>query len=103
MRCLVESRNLMHVRCAGQTAVELIGPGVIRALNRLEMAAGLLAHPSAAVAADIIKSAQLMLLIAQHDQAFARHVLQEIIAGIEELTLVADAEPACGENPFLFL
>jgi len=60
IRLLVEPFDLVHVRRTDQAAIERVGPGVIRALNRLgEAALRRFAQPGAAMAADVVVRAPL--------------------------------------------
>src|SRR6185437_375487 len=59
-----EALYFFHMRRVGQCAVELIGPGVILALNAArEFAFVLLAKHSAAMAAHIVKGSDIACLV----------------------------------------
>ena len=104
MLSFIKPFDLVHVRSAEQLAVEAIGPGVIRTLDRLAQLAGLfLAEPCPAVAADIVKSTQLSLLITQNDQTFTGNLLDHTGAGFRQLTLVPHTQSLSGKNALLFL
>jgi len=76
---------------------------VIWTLDRCAMPARLLAQPRPSVAANIVKSTHCALLIAHHDKAFTRHLLNEVIPRPGELALVPHAHPVPGKNLRLFL
>src|SRR5467141_2303228 len=100
---LIKPLDVVHVRRAHQASVETVGPGVIRTLNRLaEVAVLFLAQSCAAVTADIVERAHLIILVAQNDHAFARNFLNEIITGLGNLTLMSNAQPSDGKNTLLF-
>ena len=100
---LIEAFHLVHVRRADQTPVERVRPRVIRALDRLgEPALGRFAQPRAAVAADVVVRSGVAGLIAQHDDALAADLGDEVIARRRERRIAADANPAAPENPLRF-
>ena len=100
---LIEAGDGIHVRCPNQSAVKRIGPGVIWTLDRRAMPARLLAQPRPSVAANIVKSTHCALLIAHHDEALTRHLLNEVIPRPGELALVPHAHPVPGKDLRLFL
>src|SRR5256712_2033730 len=101
---LVEAFHLAHVGGADELALEGVGPGVVRTLDRLgEAAAPLLAQPRPTMAADIVMRPQRAALVAQHDHALARDVGQEVVPGLGELRGAAHAHPAAREDPLRLL
>ena len=102
IRLLVEPFHLVHVRRADQAAVECVRPGVIRALDRFgQPARGRFAQPRAAMAADVVVGAPLSRLVAQHDDAFAGDLNEEVIARRRERGVPADADPMPAEDSLL--
>src|SRR5438477_8202971 len=102
VRGFIEPLNLIHVRRANQSSVEGICPAMVRALDLAKVPTLLLAQPCSPVTADIIEGANFPILIAQDDEALARYSLQEIIARVPDLILMAGAKPATGKNALLF-
>ena len=99
---LVEPLDLVHVRRANQAPVECVRPRVIRALNRFgEAALGRFAQPRAAMATDVVVRVALARLIAQHDDALAADLRDEVIARRREGRIAADANPVAPEDLFL--
>src|SRR2546421_9304399 len=87
---LVESRHLIHVRRTDQPAIQRVSPGMIRALNCRRMATRFLFQSAATVAADIVKSSDLLLLISDYDQTLVSDCCYEKVARIRNLTLMPD-------------
>src|SRR5437773_10686304 len=61
------------------------------------------AQPRSPMTTDIVKTTHSPVFIAQNDQTFAGHFLDEIIATFGDLTLVSDQHPFLRENLFLLL
>ena len=99
----IETLDMIHVRRTGQMSVQPVGPCVVGTLNGLEMATRFFAQARPAMPADVIKAVNLAGLIADHDQTFARHLLQKVITGVLNLALVPDAKPVPTKDPILFL
>src|ERR1700730_13285508 len=99
----IKTLHLVHVRRADQPPVEAIGPSMIRTLNRGRVAILFLAQPRPAVTADVVESAHPCLLIANTNQTFTGHLLDEIIPSFGNLTLMPDEHPLAGEDFLLFL
>src|SRR5215467_5321869 len=65
-----EALHFFHVRRIGQRAIKFIGPCVILALNAAgKLAFFLLAEHGAAMPADIVESANIVLVVARDDYA----------------------------------
>src|SRR3569832_2297067 len=74
-----EARHLVHLRRIAQRAVEAIAPGVVRAQDRAaERALRLAAQAAATMPAMIVERADRPIEIAQHDDALALDLEQEI-------------------------
>src|SRR6185436_1626877 len=96
---LVEPLDVLHVGRADELAVGAVGPGVVRALERLAEATRLLAaDPRAAMTADVEERAQHALAIAQHDDRFAADRAQKVLPGLGHPHGTADAVPGLGED-----
>ena len=52
--------------------------------------------------ANVVKAAEHFALGAREKEALARYLLNEVIARLSDLTLMADTEPLAGENPSPF-
>src|ERR1700704_5777306 len=92
-----------HVRRAGQRSVKFVCPGVILALNTSgKPAFCLLAQHCAAMAANIVKSADVVLLVARDDHTGVGELAQEIIAGAGNLAGASGAEPHIKVDGFHF-
>src|SRR2546426_10956685 len=99
----IESVDFVHVRSAKQSAIQIVGPGMVRALDRLvQPAAFYLAEPRPAMAADIVETTDFALLIPQNDETFARRVRGKIIPTGRDLILVPHAQPLRGKDTLLF-
>src|SRR5213595_1128604 len=61
------------------------------------------AQPRSPMTTDIVKTTHSTVFIAQNDQTFASHFMDEIIAIFGDLTLVSDQHPFLRENLFLLL
>ena len=103
MLSFVKTSDHVHVRRADQSSIQTIGPGVIRASDRLVESAALFDQTRPPVAADIVESTHSALLIPQNDQTFTRHVLHEKVPSRGELALMAHTQPVIGKNTLLFL
>src|SRR5262245_57637305 len=104
MLSFIEAVGLVHVRCADQSAVQGIGPGMIRALDRLPKLTGCsLAQPRPTMTADIVKSTDRAFLIAENNQALSQDVGYKKVTCRGDLTLMPDAQPLSGKNALPFL
>src|SRR5579864_664463 len=91
---LAEALHFFHVRRLGQCAIELVGPGVILALNASrELAFFLLAEHGAAMATDVVESSDVAVVIARDDHAGICKLTQKIISRIGNLAGSSGAEP----------
>jgi len=61
------------------------------------------AQPVAAVAADVEKGADLPRAVPHHQDRVLAHVGTEEVAGVGDLALVAQKQPATGEDPLQLL
>src|SRR5215472_13585556 len=87
---LAEAGDLLHVRRIGQSAVELVSPGMVRTLDASgELAFVLGAQQRAAMAADVVERADLSLLVAGDDHAGVAEVAEKVIARIRNLRCAA--------------
>ena len=80
-----------------QCAVEVVDPGVVRALDAGDAAALLFQERGAAVPADVEEGADGVVGVADDDQVFAAELGQEILAGQLDLLFPPDEDPALGE------
>ena len=86
------------MRDADEAAVAGIGPGMIRAGERLGIALVRSAHLHAAMAAAIEEGADLPIFGARDQYRVFAHVGAEEIAGLLELAFVAQEQPAAPEH-----
>ena len=100
---LIESRRRIHVRRTGQSSIETVSPGMIRALNRGDMPARFLFQSRSSMAADVEEATDYRLLITNHNHAFASHAGQEKISRFRKLALMPHHQPVLRKNPLLFL
>src|SRR5688500_11771302 len=101
---LVEALDLLHVRRAGQPAVEPIRPGVIRTLDRLrEAPTRRLAQPRPAMPADVVERANGPGAITKHDDALAGDVGEHVRARFGDALLTRDANPFAREDAIAFV
>ena len=87
---LIEPRHFIHVRRADQPTIEPVGPGVIRTLNRGRVAACVFLQSRSSVAAHIKEAVHLSIFISNNNQRFPDNLLDEVVARIRDLTLMAD-------------
>src|SRR5258708_37913765 len=88
-----KARYFFHVWGVGECAVELVCPRVVGALYTSGKLAGvIIAKQRAAVTADIVKSADAALLVAQDDDAGIRNLADEVIAGLRNLLRSSSAQ-----------
>ena len=93
-----------QVRGGDQLAVQIVGPGVVRALERaLGLAAVRAAQPGAAVPADVEERARLPLAVTAEDQALPADLHGLEVARLGQLAAAGGAEPHLLEDPFLLL
>jgi hypothetical protein len=79
---LLEARNVLHVRRRLERAVEAVGPGVVRALQAaLHLAVRLGAQAGAAMAAEVVVGVDLPGGVADHHDALAVDLEEEVAAG----------------------
>jgi hypothetical protein len=86
-----------------EAAVIAVGPAVISAGEARGVACVGAAQPIAAVPADIEKGAHPAAGVADHQNRVLTHVSGQEIAGLRDLALVAQIEPAAREYPLQFL
>ena len=101
---LAEPGAFVHVGRSDEPALEVVGPGVVRALDALADAGfGLGEQAGPPVPADVIEGANLVVLAPDDDQALVGDLAEDGIAGIGDLVLAADEDPHPGEEPFALL
>src|SRR5579871_6437401 len=101
---LAPEAHAIHMRGAHEPAVERIGPTMIGTQNtRAKCSFGGGTQAGAAMAADVIKGADGGIGVAHDDQAFAREIAQEVVAGVGDDVGAPGAEPAAGEESFNFV
>ena len=81
-----------------QIAVGVVGPAVVGTDERAGVAVVSAAEAVAAMAADVQESVDLALPVASDQHGVLAHVGGEEVAGVGELGLVAEEEPAACEN-----
>src|SRR5207247_6958790 len=101
---LAEPPDFVHGGCADQPAIEGIRPRVVRTLDRLgQPARGRFAEARAAVAADVVVRMPLARLIAQHDDALARDLHDEVVARRRQRGVAPHTDPMACEDALLLL
>src|SRR4029079_18685161 len=76
----------------------LLSGGVRAAVAPLHAPGDLAEQPRASMPAHVRERAELVVLAADHDDALVGDVVGEVVAGVRELLLAADAVPAPGED-----
>src|SRR6185436_17886507 len=100
---LGKTLHVLHVRRAAQFPVQTIRPAVIRTPDCFaEVALLVFAKSTAAVTADVVEGVQILVPIADQDEAFAQHVLQDEVAWLRQLTLMPQAEPVTEKDALSF-
>src|SRR5271166_4022727 len=95
--------GFLQIRHADQPPVIAIGPAVIGAGEGGGIAELGAAQPVAAMAADIQKGMHLARRVAHNENRVFAHVSGEKIAGLRDLALMAQKEPAARENALQLL
>ena len=95
---LVEAGLALRARRGAERAVEAVGPGVVRALERLALPLAL-ADERAAVAADVQERAERRLLVADDHDRHSPRVAGEERAGLVDLISAACVLPRAPEDP----
>ena len=80
-----------------QRAVEVVDPGVVRALEADRLAARLLDDGRAAVPADVVEAAQDLVAPADHDERLVVDGRQAVRPGRRHVRLAADDDPVAPE------
>ena len=87
---------LLDAWCGDECSVQVVAPGVVRALeDGLGLAACVVAEHGPAVAADVVERAELAVVVARDQDALSRDV------DGEELSRVSDLLGASGVDPLL--
>src|SRR5262245_13528365 len=88
---------------AHEAAVTPVGPAVIGTREGGGVAGVGAAQPIAAMPADVQEGAELTFAVADHQDRVLAHVRAEEVARPRDLALVAEEEPAPGEDPLQLL
>ncbi|GIW05023.1 MAG: hypothetical protein KatS3mg059_1643 [Thermomicrobiales bacterium] len=102
---LVQIEVFEEVRVPGfvEASIEIVDPGVVRALEARHAVAFLRHERCAPVAAEIEEGANGAVVIADDDQILFTEACQEILPRQLDIFLTADADPALREPRFLFV
>ena len=98
----IESRFPVGAWRGAQRPVEVVRPGVVRALQRLTPAAAV-RYRMPAVPADVDERAQFARAVAEHDDRRRAGVAREELPLLGDLTDVARVLPRAAEDPLLLL
>src|SRR5437763_611420 len=100
---LAKTLHFIHMRGILQSAVELVCPGVVRALNSSgESTLVLVAEQGTAMAADVVECTDIPKLIADDDDAGICHAPHKIVARIGDLVCASRAQPHIEVDRFHF-
>ncbi|MNN18361.1 hypothetical protein D3C81_1315680 [compost metagenome] len=99
----VEVHHVVAVARVGQLAVELEGPGVVRAGDDVLGLAAAAEQLVATVRADVVERAQHAVAAAYHDDALANHFAGDVGVVVCHFAAVADTDPAACENAFFLV
>ena len=102
----VEPLVLLDVRRADQAPAQVVGPGVVRADERLPHRTGrglVVEELRAAVAAHVVEAVQHAVLVANHEHGLAGQVAHDVVAGVRELLGPSDAHPVAEPDPFALI
>ncbi len=94
----IEILDASHIRSALEVSAKVVGPRMVRALNRFFGAAASLDHPSPTVAADIVETIHLALAITDKDETFAINFMEKIVSGAGDVRCSAHTEPLLLKN-----
>ena len=92
----IELLALLHVRRADQLAVQVEGPRVVRADERLARGlrpADVVEELRPAVAAHVVEGAELAGVVPHDEDRLPRDVADDVVAGVRDLLGAADAHP----------
>ena len=95
--------GLFHIGHADKPAVITVGPAVIGAGKRRGIAGIGTAQAVAAMAADVEERAHLPSAVTQDQDRVFAHIGSEEIAGLRDLAVVAQKQPAARENALQLL
>ena len=87
-----ETRGFLHLRRDDELAFEVVGPGMVRAANRVAIAVAA-EHGRAAMAARVGERPHLVVLAADHDDRHADEIHREIVSGIRHAIGAAEEIP----------
>src|SRR5579871_4888578 len=97
----IKPPRLLHIRRTDQLPVQIVGPGVIRALKRPGVPTVIFqAGPS--MATDSRERADLPAMPAHHQERFARDLETEVVPLVRNLVHPAGEEPLAPENAVEF-
>src|SRR6185312_5731448 len=94
----VEIDGVAEMRRGAQAAGGVVGPAVIAAAEHVAMAGALLQDGRAAMAADVVKGAQVSVAVSDREQAPAREFDGDGVAGVAQLVLAAEPDPFAAEH-----
>src|SRR6516225_4893275 len=95
--------GLLHIRHAGEPPVIAVGPAVIGAGKARGITRIGAAQPVAAMTAHIEEGADLARGVAHHQNRVFAHIAGQEIAGLRDLAVMAQKEPAAGEDALQLL
>ena len=91
---LLEMRHFVHVRRPDEAPIEAVGPRVVRALDAAgELAGRLRAESRAAMPTDVVEGVHASVRRSRDDDAVARHVAEDELAGACDFLGPASADP----------
>ena len=93
-----EAFDAVRVLGADEAAVEVVDPGVVRALETDHLAALVLGHGRAAVAAHVVEGAQRVVPTPDDDQLVAVDLGQEVAARLGRLLRTPDRDPVAAQE-----
>src|SRR5262249_10271042 len=93
--------EFFELRDADQASVVAVGPAVIGAGKTSGVARGGAAQTVAAMPADIQEGMDLAVTVADHQNRVLAHIGSDEVAGLRNLALMAQKQPAPGKDLFL--
>ena len=98
VRLEAEVVEILGVLGPDELALEVVDPGVVRALEADDPAARLLDHGGAAVAADVVEGVQPAVAIADDDEVLAVDLDEQVRARIRGVLLAGDEDPVPAQD-----
>jgi hypothetical protein len=92
----------LHTPEKDETTIAVIGPLMIRAYEAFDVAFGRLTDDGTPMAADIIKSLYLTVILTDNDQRVVIHIVEKVVTRFGYLAAMSGKEPTAAPDKFHF-